>query len=69
MRSFADCSTEIGLRDNGRLGLLAAFENAEFMLPLRVVDDVEIRAAIVSRGHRSRHLAGSDAGRPSRTAC
>jgi hypothetical protein len=68
---------EIGLRDNGRLGLLAAFENAEFMLPLRVVDDVEIRATIVSRGHRPRHhrvprpptappRAGSNAGRPSR---
>jgi hypothetical protein len=40
------------------------------MLPLRVVDDVEIRATIVSRGHRSRHLARTptqDA--PAVTAC
>jgi hypothetical protein len=27
------------------------------MLPLRIGDDVEIRATIVSRGHRSRRLA------------
>jgi len=57
MRLFADCSTEIGLRDNGRPGLLAAYENAEFLLPLRTGDYVEIRARVVSRGRRSRRLA------------
>jgi acyl-CoA hydrolase len=57
MRLFADCSTEIGLRDNGRPGLLAAYENAEFLLPLRAGDYVEIRARVVSRGRRSRRLA------------
>jgi 3-aminobutyryl-CoA ammonia-lyase len=57
MRLLADCSTEIGLRDNGRPGLLAAYENAEFLLPLRTGDYVEIRARVVSRGRRSRRLA------------
>jgi len=57
MRLFADCSTEIGIRDNGRPGLLATYENAEFLLPLRAGDYVEIRAAVVSRGNRSRRVA------------
>jgi 3-aminobutyryl-CoA ammonia-lyase len=57
MRLFADCSTEIGIQDNGRPGLLAAYENAEFLLPLRAGDYVEIRAAVVSRGRRSRRIA------------
>jgi len=57
MRLFADCTTEIGIRDNGRAGLLAAYENAEFLLPLRSGDYVEIRAAVLSRGRRSRRIA------------
>ena len=31
MRLFADCTTEIGIRDNGRPGLLAAYEGAEVL--------------------------------------
>ena len=57
MRLFADCTTEIGILDTGRPGLLAAYENAEFLLPLRAGDYVEIRAAILSRGRRSRRIA------------
>ena len=57
MRLFADCTTEIGIRDNGRPGLLAAYENVEFLLPLRAGDYVEIRAAVMSRGRRSRRIA------------
>jgi 3-aminobutyryl-CoA ammonia-lyase len=57
MRLFADCTTEIGIRDNGRPGLLAAYENVEFLLPLRAGDYVEIRAAVLSRGRRSRRIA------------
>jgi acyl-CoA hydrolase len=56
MRLFADCTTEIGIRDNGRPGLLAAYENVEFLLPLRAGDYVEIRAAVLSRGRRSRRI-------------
>jgi 3-aminobutyryl-CoA ammonia-lyase len=57
MRLFADCTTEIGILDSGRPGLLAAYENAEFLLPLRAGDYVEIRAAVISRGRRSRRIA------------
>lgn len=57
LRLFADCSTEIGLRmSNGREGLLAAYENAEFMLPCRVGDYIEIFAEVVSKGNRSRKV-------------
>jgi 3-aminobutyryl-CoA ammonia-lyase len=57
MRLFADCTTEIGIRDNGRPGLLAAYEKTEFLLPLRAGDYIEIRAMVVSRGRRSRRIA------------
>jgi 3-aminobutyryl-CoA ammonia-lyase len=57
MRHFADCTTEIGIRDSGRPGLLAAYEKMEFLLPLRAGDYVEFRAAVRSRGRRSRHIA------------
>ena len=57
MRFFADCTTEIGIRDNGRPGLLAAYEKVEFLLPLRIGDYIEIRAAVMSRGRRSRRIA------------
>lgn len=57
MRLFADCSTEIGIRDNGRAGLLAAYEGAEFLKPLRVGDYVEIHASVIARGRRSRRIS------------
>ena len=57
MRLFADCTTEIGIRDNGRPGLLAAYEDVAFLLPLRAGDYVEFRARVVSRGRRSRRIA------------
>ncbi len=57
MRLFADCSTEIGIRDNGRPGLLAAYEGATFLKPLYVGDYVEIRATVTARGRRSRRIS------------
>ncbi len=57
LRLFADCSTEIGLRESGgREGLLAAYEGAEFMYPCRVGDYLEIQAKVLSRGNRSRRV-------------
>lgn len=57
LRLFADASTEIGLRENeGREGLLAAYEGAEFLKPCRVGDYLEIRAKVLSRGNRSRRV-------------
>ncbi|MBV9783358.1 MAG: hypothetical protein JO264_06020 [Acidisphaera sp.] len=57
LRLFADCSTEIGLRETGHPGLLAAYENAEFLQVLRVGDYLEIQARVASRGNRSRRIA------------
>jgi 3-aminobutyryl-CoA ammonia-lyase len=56
LRLFADCSTQIGLKENGRPGLLAAYEKAEFLAPLHVGDYLEIRATVLSRGNRSRRV-------------
>lgn len=56
MRLFADCSTELGIRESGRAGLLAAYERAEFLRPLHVGDYVEICATVLSRGERSRRV-------------
>ena len=57
LRLFADCSTEIGLRENGgREGLLAAYEGATFLHTCRVGDYLEIRATMLSRGNRSRRV-------------
>jgi 3-aminobutyryl-CoA ammonia-lyase len=57
LRLFADASTEIGLRENnGREGLLAAYESAEFLKPCRVGDYLEIRAKVLSRGNRSKRV-------------
>jgi len=57
LRLFADCSTEIGLRENGgRPSLLAAYESAEFLLPCRVGDYVEFTAEVISRGRRSKRV-------------
>lgn len=57
LRLFADCSTEIGLRENeGREGLLAAYEGAEFLQPCRAGDYLEIRATVLSRGNRSKRV-------------
>jgi len=57
MRYFADCSTELGLRQSGRAGLLAAYEGAEFLKPLYIGDLIEIRARVLSRGERSRRVS------------
>jgi 3-aminobutyryl-CoA ammonia-lyase len=57
LRSFADCSSEIGLRMDGVDGYLAAYESADFLKPVYAGDYVEIRARVVSKGNRSRRVA------------
>jgi 3-aminobutyryl-CoA ammonia-lyase len=57
LRLFADCSTEIGLRESGgREGMLAAYESANFHLPCLVGDYLEITGTVLSRGNRSRRV-------------
>ena len=57
MRLFADCTTEIGILDTGRAGLLAAYEKAEFFKPVYAGDYLEIRAKRLSKGNRSRRTS------------
>jgi len=57
LRSFADCSSEIGLRMDGVDGYLAAYESAEFLKPVYAGDYVEVRARVISKGNRSRRVA------------
>ncbi|MDF2617945.1 MAG: 3-aminobutyryl-CoA ammonia lyase [Xanthobacteraceae bacterium] len=57
LRLFADCSTELGLRENnGHYNLLASYERADFLLPCRVGDYLEIEAEVISRGTRSKRV-------------
>lgn len=56
LRLFADCAAELGTRLDGVDGYLAAYENAEFLLPVFAGDYIEIRARLLSAGNRSRRL-------------
>lgn len=56
LRLFADCAAELGTRMDGVDGYLAAYENAEFLLPVFAGDYIEIRARLLSAGNRSRRL-------------
>jgi acyl-CoA hydrolase len=54
LRIVADVATEIDVRDSGRPGLLARYESAEFLHPLKVGDYVDFYARQVRKGSRSR---------------
>lgn len=51
---FGDACTELAIRTDGDEGLLAAYESAEFFIPVRAGDFLEVRAVLVSRGRTSR---------------
>jgi 3-aminobutyryl-CoA ammonia-lyase len=57
LRLFADCSSELGIRMDGVDGYLAAYESAEFLLPVYAGDYIEITATLASKGNRSRRIA------------
>ena len=54
VRLFADCATEIMLREDGTGGLLAGIESAAFHKAVRVGDYLEIVGKVIHRGTRSR---------------
>jgi 3-aminobutyryl-CoA ammonia-lyase len=56
LRLFADCAAELGTRMDGVDGYLAAYENAEFLMPVFAGDFLDIRARLLSAGNRSRRL-------------
>lgn len=54
MRLFGDLATEITVRRDGDEGLLRAYENVEFLAPVRPGDFLECAATLVREGATSR---------------
>src|SRR3989449_5786453 len=54
MQLFGDLATEITVRRDGDEGLLRAYENVEFLSPVRPGDFLECRARLVREGTSSR---------------
>ena len=54
MQLFGDLATEITVRRDGDEGLLRAYENVEFLAPVRPGDFLECRARLVREGRTSR---------------
>jgi len=54
MKLFGDLATEITVRRDGDEGLLRAYENVEFLAPVRPGDFLECRATEVREGTTSR---------------
>ena len=56
MGLFADCVTQITLREDEDGSLLAAYENAQFRKSVHIGDYLELQARVLSRGNRSRRV-------------
>jgi 3-aminobutyryl-CoA ammonia-lyase len=54
MQLFGDLATEITVRRDGDEGLLRAYQNVEFLSPVRPGDFLECRATLVREGRTSR---------------
>ena len=54
---FGDVATEVCIRLDGDEGLLASFSEVQFRAPVRAGDVLEITAAVIRVGRRSRDLA------------
>ncbi len=51
---FGDVATELCIRTDGDEGLLAGYDDVQFLAPVRAGDVVEASATLVRRGRRSR---------------
>jgi hypothetical protein len=56
MGLFADCITQITLKEDQDGSLLAAYENAQFKKSVHIGDYLELQARVLSRGNRSRRI-------------
>lgn len=54
---FGDLGTELAIRHDGDEGLFRAYEEIEFLAPVRVGDYVEARARLLEVGRTSRRIA------------
>ena len=53
---FGDVATEVCIRTDGDEGLFASYSDVQFLSPVRAGDILEVTAAIVAVGNRSRTL-------------
>jgi 3-aminobutyryl-CoA ammonia-lyase len=53
---FGDAATEVAIRCDGDEGLLASYDDIQFLAPLRAGDVVEATATVTRVGRRSRSL-------------
>ena len=56
MKLFGDVATELTIRYDGDEGLLRAYENVEFLEPVRGGDFLEITGKIIAVGNTSRKI-------------
>ena len=53
---FGDAGTALLLESDGLEGLLACYEQVDFLAPVRAGDTVDVRAELVSAGRTSRRI-------------
>lgn len=53
---FGDAATELLIRHDGDEGLFRAYEDIEFLSPVRAGDFLEVRAEIIKVGNSSRRI-------------
>jgi len=56
LAAFGDVATEMCIRTDGDEGLFASYSDVQFMAPVRAGDCIEIEAALVRVGSRSREM-------------
>ena len=57
LAAFGDVATEMCIRTDGDEGLFASYSDVQFLAPVRAGDCIEIEAALVRVGSRSRELS------------
>jgi 3-aminobutyryl-CoA ammonia-lyase len=53
---LGDAATEVAIRSDGDEGLLAAYDDVQFLAPVRAGDVLEVTATVTAVGRRSRSL-------------
>jgi len=56
LAAFGDVATEMCIRTDGDEGLFASYSDVQFLAPIRAGDCIEIEAALVRVGSRSREM-------------
>jgi 3-aminobutyryl-CoA ammonia-lyase len=56
LAAFGDVATELCIRSDGDEGLFASYSDVQFLAPIRAGDCIEIEAALVRVGSRSREM-------------